>query len=37
MARKYSPDHDSVCTSTESTEGRSLTMGAQVSPASDDA
>ena len=37
MARKYSPDHDSVCTSTESTAGRSRTIGAQLSPASADA
>ena len=30
-------DHESVCTSTESTGGRSRTIGAQLSPASDDA
>src|SRR5580704_6517458 len=33
----YHPDHLSVCTSTESTAGRSRTIGAQLSPASDDA
>jgi hypothetical protein len=36
MRRKYDPDHDSVWTSTESTAGRSRTMGAQLSPASGD-
>src|SRR3989454_6290682 len=30
-------DHDSVWTSTETTEGRSRTMGSQLSPASADA
>jgi len=29
--------HDSVCTSTETTAGRSRTIGAQLSPASDEA
>src|SRR5262249_20144187 len=33
--KNYS-NHGSVCTSTESTPGRSRTMGAQVSPASAD-
>src|SRR5260370_28602663 len=37
MCRKYDADHGSVWTSTESTAGRSRTMGAQVSPASADA
>jgi len=37
MLRKHDPNHGSVCTSTESTAGRSRTMGAQLSPASDDA
>ena len=37
MRRKLDPDHWSVCTSTESTAGRSRTIGAQVSPASADA
>src|SRR5260370_41685743 len=37
MLWKNNPDHDSVCTSTESTAGRSRTMGAQLSPASADA
>jgi hypothetical protein len=37
MRRKHHADHHSVCTSTESTAGRSRTMGAQVSPASADA
>src|SRR5258708_2427235 len=31
------PRHLSVCTSTDSTAGRSLTIGAQLSPASDEA
>jgi len=35
--REYDTDHGSVCTSTESTAGRSRTMGAQLSPASADA
>src|SRR5271168_3141979 len=34
---QFDSDHGSVCTSTESTAGRSRTMGAQVSPASADA
>ena len=37
MCRKPDPDHGSVWTSTESTAGRSRTMGAQLSPASADA
>src|SRR2546426_1701400 len=37
MCRKHDSDHGSVWTSTESTAGRSRTMGAQVSPASADA
>ena len=37
MRRKHHSDHGSVWTSTESTAGRSRTMGAQVSPASADA
>src|SRR5438309_5533744 len=37
MMRKHDADHRSVCTSTESTGGRSRTIGAQVSPASADA
>src|SRR5208282_1435068 len=37
MRRKYDSDHGSVWTSTESTAGRSRTMGAQLSPASADA
>jgi len=37
MRRKYDSDHDSVCTSTESTAGRSRTMGFQLSPASAEA
>ena len=37
MLRQYDADHGSVCTSTESTAGRSRTMGAQLSPASADA
>src|SRR5208283_1938223 len=35
--REYDTDHGNVCTSTESTAGRSRTMGAQLSPASADA
>src|ERR1035438_5578391 len=31
MLRQYDADHGSVCTSTESTGGRSRTMGAQLS------
>src|SRR5947209_9936523 len=34
MIRKYYPDHGSVCTSTESTAGRSCTMTFQLSPPS---
>src|SRR3990172_4712960 len=37
VGREHDPDHGSVCTSTESTGGRSRTMGAQLSPASADA
>ena len=37
MRRKLNPDHWSVCTSTDSTAGKSRTMGAQLSPASADA
>jgi len=37
MRRKHNPDHLSVCTSTESTAGRSLTIGVHVSPESGDA
>src|ERR1017187_6524876 len=37
MRREHDPDHGSVWTSTESTGGRSRTMGAQWSPASADA
>src|ERR1019366_4236865 len=37
MRREHHTDHDSVCTSTESTAGRSRTMGAQLSPASAEA
>ena len=37
MRRQHDSDHGSVCTSTESTAGRSRTMGAQLSPASADA
>ena len=37
MRRQYDSNHDSVCTSTESTAGRSRTIGAQESPASADA
>ena len=37
MHREHHADHDSVCTSTDNTAGRSRTMGAQVSPASADA
>src|ERR1700735_976318 len=37
MLREYDPDHGSVCTSTDSTAGKSRTMGAQLSPASADA
>ena len=37
MRREHDSDHGSVWTSTESTAGRSRTMGAQLSPASADA
>src|SRR5437879_474478 len=37
MCREYDSDHSSVWTSTESTAGRSRTMGVQLSPASVDA
>src|SRR5436189_3166512 len=37
MVRKHDADHRSVCTSTESTGGRSRTIGSQVSPESADA
>jgi hypothetical protein len=37
MGREHDSDHGSVWTSTESTAGRSRTIGAQVSPASGDA
>jgi len=37
MLREYDPDHGSVCTSTDSTAGKSRTIGAQLSPASADA
>src|SRR6516165_7588201 len=36
MRRNFHANHGSVCTSTESTAGRSRTMGAQLSPASDE-
>src|SRR5271157_350630 len=36
MRRKLNSDHGSVCTSTESTPGRSRTIGVQLSPASAD-
>ena len=34
MGRQHNPDHGRVWTSTDSTAGRSLTIGAQVSPLS---
>src|ERR1700676_1283050 len=37
VCRKHDADHRSVCTSTESTAGRSRTIGAQLSPALEDA
>src|ERR1700680_4651429 len=37
VPRQLDSDHGSVCTSTDSTAGRSRTMGAQLSPASADA
>ncbi|GAA2095770.1 hypothetical protein GCM10009780_42610 [Actinomadura alba] len=36
MRGEYDPDHDNVWTSTDSTAGRSRTMGSQPSPASAD-
>src|SRR6266508_6484427 len=36
IRRKHDTDHGNVCTSTESTAGRSRTMGFQLSPASGD-
>ncbi len=36
MWRQHDADHGNVCTSTDSTGGRSRTIGAQVSPASAD-
>src|SRR5580704_9157854 len=36
MRWEYDADHVSVCTSTDNTAGRSLTIGAQLSPASAD-
>ena len=36
VRRQHNADHESVWTSTESTAGRSRTMGAQLSPASAD-
>jgi hypothetical protein len=37
MGREHHPDHGSVWTSTDTTAGRSRTMGAQLSPASAEA
>jgi len=37
MLRQYDADHGSVCTSTDSTAGKSRTIGAQLSPASAEA
>ena len=37
MVREHHSDHANTCTSTDSTAGRSRTIGAQVSPASADA
>ena len=37
VGRKHDPDHGKVCTSTDSTAGRSRTIGFQLSPASGDA
>ena len=37
MRRQYDPDHGSVCTSTDSTGGKSCTIDVQLSPASFDA
>ena len=34
LGRQQDPDHDSVCTSTDSTAGRSRTIGRQLSPES---
>ena len=36
MLRQLDANHGSVCTSTESTAGRSRTIGAQLSPASEE-
>jgi len=36
VGREHDPDHDSVCTSTDRTAGRSVTIGRQRSPASGD-
>lgn len=37
MSWEHHSDHCSVCTSTDRTDGRSLTMGAQLSPESAEA
>src|SRR5215207_7981142 len=37
MCGQFDPDHDSVCTCTESTGGRSRTIAVQLSPLSADA
>ena len=37
VRRQHHPDHGSACTSTDSTAGRSRTIGAQLSPPSADA
>src|SRR5207248_9703288 len=37
MQREHHSDHGSVCTSTDTTAGRSRTIGAQLSPASGEA
>ena len=37
MRRQDDPDHGKVCASTETTDGRSRTMGVQLSPASAEA
>jgi hypothetical protein len=37
MCRQRNSNHDKVCTSTDKTAGRSRTIGAQLSPSSDDA
>src|ERR1700678_4555462 len=36
VLRQLHPDHASVCASTDRTAGKSLTIGAQLSPPSDD-